>query len=594
MAGIRNFWVSTGCYSDVCAATALRAGTWLGLPIINVNKVIAMDNLSLVIRNARIVDGTGAPAFKGDVGVAGDRIIAIGAVSGRGATEIDAEGRVLAPGFIDVHTHYDPQLCWDRLATPSPEHGVTSLIMGNCSISLAPVMPGQQKKVIHMFGSVEDMEGQLLEATVPFCWQTFAEYIDYLKQGLGPNVGVFVGHSVLRYYVMGAESQARIATDEEIDRMCSELRQALRAGAFGLSYSYGHFDEAGRDLPCHYADKREKMAFMRVMKEEGRGMVEATPKLLDLAIGLPQIDEFGEMALETGVTCTVSPILQSTSQPDVWRKLLDRFEFWQAKGAPLFAQTQVRPLDFLVKLTQGSAALSKMPTWRSLFNLPVAERKHQFADPAVRQQLQDETQPLTRMLESFAVKRSTSPRNQAYIGRRLMDIARQESRTFTDVMLDIALADDLETEFSQLGLAHVDLDVVSLLLNHSGIHIGSGDAGAHITQFSGAGDTCYLLQKFVREEGRMSLERAVQRLTSDLARGWSIADRGEIAVGKFADLVVFDPDTITRGEEQWVEDVPGGSGRYVRRPQGVYQVIVNGSVLVNQGEYTDQRRGQII
>lgn len=553
-----------------------------------------MSDLTLVIRNARIVDGTGAPAFTGDVGVAGDRIVAVGQVDGRGATEVDAGGRVLAPGFIDVHTHYDPQLCWDRLATPTPEHGVTSLIMGNCSISLAPVQPEQRLKVIHMFGSVEDMEGQLLEQTVPFSWQTFAEYLDYLRQGLGPNVGVFVGHSVLRYYVMGAAAQERTATDAEIALMCAELRSALRAGAFGLSYSFGHFDEQGQPLPCHYADRREQMAFLQVMQEEGRGMVEVTPKLLDLAVGLPQIDAFGEMALATGITCTISPILQSTSQPAMWRTLLDRFEYWQAQGAPLFAQTQVRPLDLTVQLSQGSTALSKMPSWRRLFNLSVAGRIEQFGCAAVRQQLEAELPAIGRTLDSFVVKRSRSAANQGFIGRRVTDIAREQQRTFTDTFLDIALADGLETEFSQLGLAHVDVDVVSFLLDHPGIHIGSADAGAHITQFSGAGDTCYLLQKFVREEGRMTLERAVQRLTSDLARGWRIADRGEIAVGKFADLVIFDPATIARGEETWVEDVPGGSGRYVRRPQGIDKVFVNGALLVDSGHYTAARVGRII
>jgi N-acyl-D-aspartate/D-glutamate deacylase len=553
-----------------------------------------MSDLTLVIRNARIVDGSGAPAFMGDVGVAGDRIVAVGQVDGRGATEVDAGGKVLAPGFIDVHTHYDPQLCWDRLATPTPEHGVTSLIMGNCSISLAPVKPEQRMKVIHMFGSVEDMEGQLLEQTVPFSWQTFAEYLDYLKPELGPNVGVFVGHSVLRYYVMGAASQERTATDAEIALMCAELRSALRAGAFGLSYSFGHFDEQGQQLPCHYADRREHMAFLQVMQEEGRGMVEVTPKLLDLTVGLPQIDAFGEMALATGITCTISPILQSTSQPDMWRTLLDRFEYWQARGAPLFAQTQVRPLDLTVQLSQGSTALSKMPSWRRLFNLSVAERIEQFGRAAVRQQLEAELPAIGRTLDSFVVKRSHSAANQALLGRRVTDIAREQQRTFTDTFLDIALADGLETEFSQLGLAHVDVDVVSFLLDHPGIHIGSADAGAHITQFSGAGDTCYLLQKFVREEGRMTLERAVQRLTADLARGWRIADRGEIAVGKFADLVIFDPATIARGDEVWVTDVPGGSGRYVRRPQGIDKVFVNGALLVDNGHYTSARVGRII
>ncbi len=553
-----------------------------------------MTALSLVIRNANIVDGTGSPAFRGDVGIAGDRIVAVGAVEGTGAIEVDAGGKVLAPGFIDIHTHYDPQLCWDKLATPTPEHGVTSLIMGNCSISLAPVLEDHRHKVIHMFGSVEDMEGRLLEATVPFSWQTFPEYLAVLGQNLGPNVGVFVGHSVLRYYVMGAAAQQRAATDEELERMCSALRDALRAGAFGLSFSFAHLDEIGNELPCFYADHREKRALLQVMAEEGRGMVEVAPNLLAIERGLGHVDEFGALALETGVTCTLSPVLQSKSRPDMWRSLLDRFEHWQAKGAPIYAQTQVRPLDFIVKLTDGSATLSKMPAWRRILDKDTADRITAFSDPATREALAADLPIIGPSVHSFVVKRAISGENKQYEGRNVMDIAGERGANFVDTLLDIALADNLETEFTQAGIAHTDLEVVSKLLNHPGVHIGSADAGAHITQFSGAGDTCYLFEKFVRERGDMTLERAVQRLTSELASAWKIADRGHIATGKFADLVIFDPETIARGEEYWVEDVPGGSGRYVRHAVGIDRVIVNGETLVSNGQYSASRVGRII
>lgn len=553
-----------------------------------------MTDLSLVIRNARIVDGSGAEATHGDVGVSTDRIVSVGCVEGRGAYEIDAAGKVLAPGFIDIHTHYDPQLCWDRLATPSPQHGVTSLIMGNCSISLAPVKKEQRQKVIHMFGSVEDMEGRLLENTVPFSWQSFPEYLEYLGQGLGPNVGVFVGHSVLRFYVMGTQSQERKATDAEIGEMCEALRGAVRAGAFGLSFSYGHLDEKGNKLPCMFADRKEKLALMQVMAEEGRGMIEATPDLIRLNAGLRQIDEFGELALESGVTCSISPVLEVKSRPGLWREMLDRFEFWQAKGAPLYAQTQTRPLDMTTRLSQGSASLSKMPSWRRLMDLSLSDRIASFGNTQIRVQLDAELPMLGSSTDFLVVKRVINDANKSYVGRKVVEIAQEEGKTFTDAFLDIALADELETEFSQVGMVHSDVKVVSYLLNHPGIHIGSADAGAHITQFSGVGDTCYLFEKFVRQEGSMSLERAVQRLTSDLAHAWRITDRGEIAAGKYADLVLFDPATIRRGKEYWANDVPGGSGRYVRSAFGIDKVFVNGALLVDNGNYTSNRTGRII
>jgi N-acyl-D-aspartate/D-glutamate deacylase len=556
-----------------------------------------MTDYSLLIRNALIVDGSGAPAVHGSVAIEGDRIAAVGAVQGRGAIEIDAGGKVVAPGFIDIHTHYDPQLCWDRLATPSPEHGVTSLVMGNCSISLAPVKPQDRSRLIHLFGSVEDMEGRLLETTCPFEWENFAEYVAYLQRGLGPNVGVFVGHSNLRLYVMGAASQQRVATDAEIQSMCEVLRESLRAGAFGLSYTFNHFDEQGHHLPCHYADRREKLALMQVMAEEGRGMVEVSPNFLEPGAAIAAYDEFGELALATGVTCTLSPILQSPNLQNRWQDMLARLEHWQAKGAPIFAQTQTRPLDMTVQLSEGSAALSKLSSWRQIMDLPVVERTAAFADRARRPQLEAEMLQMEGVLNLFgacAVKRVHAAANEIYLGQRVRDIAAASGRSIPATVLDIAVADGLATEFSLDGYIHGDVDIVTGLLSHPGIHIGSADAGAHITQFSGAGDTCYLIEKFVREEKRMSLEQAVKRLTSDLASGWKIADRGLLQQGKFADVVIFDPDTIERGKEAWVEDVPGGSGRYVRHPRGIDKVIVNGQILVDRGTYTGAQPGRII
>lgn len=552
-----------------------------------------MSAFSMVIRNAKIVDGTGRPATPGDVALSGDRIAKVGVVEGSGAIEIDAQGQVLAPGFIDVHTHYDPQLCWDETASPTPEHGVTSLIMGNCSVSLAPVRRGDRDRLIRWFGSVEDMEGELMTRNVSFEWESFAEYLAQLRKGTSTNVGALVGHAALRAYVMGDAAQQRAATALEVREMCDNLAEALKAGAFGLSFTYNHVDDRGGELPCHYAEQEELSALFAEVAAAGR-IVEVAPNLREGADPLDDVDRFAALALETGATCTISPILHVPSRGDEWRRMLTRLEEWRAKGAPVFAQTQVRPLDISVVLAKGTLLFSRTPMWRQVMDAPIDRKIALLSDPAHRDQLAREGRAIEGIARDLTVKRAQAPQSQGYIGRKIGEIADSEGRRVTDILIDIALADGLETEFSLSNIIHADPDIVALLLDHPAMHIGSADAGAHITGFSGAGDTCYLFEKFVREEKRMTLERAVQRLTSDLARDWNIADRGLIQEGRFADLVLFDPDTIARGPEIWVEDLPGGGGRFTRHAIGIDKVIVNGSVIVSQGEYTSVRPGHVL
>lgn len=550
-----------------------------------------MDSPSIVIRNALVVDGTGRQAYPADVAVTGDRISAVGTVAVDGNVEIDAEGMVLAPGFIDVHTHYDPQLCWDKLATPTPEHGVTSIIMGNCSVGLAPVAPGAHEEVIGWFTSVEDMDADLLHENVSFGWESVSEYLAQLRPGLGPNVGVFVGHAVIRAYVMGPASQRRTATDEEIQKMVDVLREALEAGAFGLSFTYNHLDHRGHELPCHYADRREIKALLQEVARADR-MVEVSPDFRTNGNAIHAYDLFGELSLETGARVTLSPLL--IIRGNGWQERLERLEMWRAKGAKVFAQTQVRPLDMTIDLSKGSLLFGKTPLWRSIMDQSVEGKTALLSDPGNRDIINAETDEIAASVRNLIVRTTFSDRNAQYVGQSLKQIAASEGRRLGETLVDIVLADEMRTEFTLTGLVHADVNAVATLLKNPAVHIGSADAGAHITAFSGAGDTCYLFEKFVRSEKLLSLEHAVQRLTSDIARDWGLTDRGEIAVGRFADLVLFDPETIAREPEEWVNDLPGGGGRYVRKARGVSKVIVNGQILLAEGEYTPARSGQLL
>ena len=554
-----------------------------------------MSQANLAIRNATIVDGTGAPAFKGDVAVNDGKIVAVGDFQDSAEREIEADGHVLSPGFIDVHTHYDPQLCWDRLATPSLEHGVTTVIVGNCSLSLAPVRAGSSRKIIKMFGKIEDIKEPTFDEGVPFTWESFGQYLDFIRPGLGINVGAMVGHSALRWYVMGPESQERVATGSEIAQMCEVLEAAMAAGAIGLSTSYVDIDENGRPVPSRLADMREKVALCKAMAKSGRGTLQTVPYFIDPEQQLQNIQELGDLSLASGIFCTIAPIVYSPAAPDNYLRNLDKLDEQRARGAKVFGQSMPRSFNINIRLSETSFLLYGVSSWNTLMQLPLAERIAAFADRATRPKLvSDAERRISPLLHAAVVGEVYNQSNREYQGQRLAEIARKQSKSIPDAMLDIAVADDLQTEFQINDVIHADPEIVARILDHPSIHIGASDAGAHVSQFCGAGDTSDLFARFVRQFGKLSLERAVHRVTAEPADAWGIKNRGRIAVGACADLTLFDAKTISRGEEVFVSDFPGGGNRYIRHARGIDKVIVNGEVVVDSGAYTDARPGQIV
>ncbi|HKC49194.1 MAG TPA: amidohydrolase family protein, partial [Myxococcota bacterium] len=366
------------------------------------------------------------------------------------------------------------------------------------------------------------------------------------------------------------------------------------AGAIGLSISYVDIDENMVPVPSRWADEREKTALCQAMAKSGRGVLQTVPYFIDIEEQLKNIAELGRLSRASGVLCSLAPIVSSPVSGDAWRRSLAALEAERDLGGRVYAQSMPRTFDLNMRLSETSFLLYGLPTWNRFMSLPIGARIAAFGDPANRKTLVAEGMRIAPLLMASSVGEVFSERNRSLAGRSLLQIAGERGVSLPDVMLDVALADELQTEFCIRGVIHADVDSVAEILSHPLVHIGASDAGAHIAQFCGAGDTCYLLERFVREHKRMSLERAVHRLTGELARDWGIAERGEIAVGKFADLVVFDPETIARGPERFVGDVPGDANRYVRDAVGIDAVIVNGALTVERGKYTDARAGRII
>ncbi|MDA1073766.1 MAG: amidohydrolase family protein [Proteobacteria bacterium] len=556
-----------------------------------------MAQFDLIIRNANLVDGTGAAPVHGDLGIKGGLISAMGHIEGSATSEIDAHGQAVTPGFIDIHTHFDPQLCWDPFATPSIEHGITTVVTGNCSLSLAPIRNrAAAEKIVSMFGVIEDIKKRTFDEAVPFNWESFPEYLDKTRANLGINVGALIGHSALRLYVMGADSQKRIATESEIEEMCTLTREAMQAGALGISSSYVDMDENGDPVPSQFADLNEKIALAKAMAESGRGIWQIVPFFPDLAREIANIEELGEISLAAGIPCSLQPVLSSPTSPNA-TEIIEALQKQADRGARVIGQVMPRCFDLNMRLSETSMLLFGLPGWKAIMDQPVPERLTRFSDPATRAALVTEMKNAVGMsgaLPFLTVGKVTSEQNVQYQNRSLMEIAQSEGKEIGEVILDLSLADGLDTEFQLKNIINADKAAVADLINHPLCHFGASDAGAHITQFCGTGDTTHLLEHYVRETGRMTLERAVFRMTGEVAADWGLKDRGTLQVGKAADITIFDPATVSVGGEEFVNDFPGEARRYIRRSSGYDCVIVNGEVVYQNGAYTDARPGRIV
>jgi N-acyl-D-amino-acid deacylase len=549
----------------------------------------------IIIRNGMVVDGDGAPGFLGDVAIKDGKISAIGAITGDATRIIDAKGRVVSPGFIDPHTHFDAQLLWDGQARPALEHGVTSIIPGNCSLSLAPIKAADRAAVVGMFQQIEEMPPEAFtEKYAKWTWEDFAGYCAAIEPDLALNVAPLVGHSVIRLWVMGAEAQQRAATPAEIAAMQELLRDSLRAGAIGLSTSFVDVDENGRPVPSRFAQFEELDALCATLGEEGGKMLQVVPEFYAVDITIARIDQLAELSLKHGIPTTFSPVFDSSATPEAAPRQLARVAEQFERGARVWPQMQTRPIDISFSLLNPSLYLVRLPRWVRVMRQPVEQRIASLSNPETAATLIGDCGPDggLAMFGNLVIRGGDSA-PEAYIGRKLADVAAERGEGIAQAVINISLENGLNVAFLAANAGHHETDRIGPMLNNPLVHIGASDGGAHLASFSTYGDTGYLFSEFVRKSGTFTLEHAVKKITSDTADIWGIKGRGRLKEGYSADVVVFDPETIARGDEVPVYDVPGNAMRYIRSAVGIDTVLVNGAVAYEAGHYTDARAGMI-
>ncbi|WP_436771282.1 N-acyl-D-amino-acid deacylase family protein [Yinghuangia sp. YIM S09857] len=533
--------------------------------------------MDLVLRGATVVDGTGADPRPADVRIADGVIAAVGepgSLAGDGATEVDLTGLVLAPGFIDIHTHFDAQVLWDPDLTPSSWHGVTSVLMGNCGFGIAPTRPAHRDLVARTLENVEGMSLDALHAGINWDFESFPDYLDTLTSARPRlNVAAMIGHTPLRLFVVG-EEQERPATAEEIARMRALVAEAMEAGAFGFASSRAtsHQGAGGRPVPSRHAERAEFDELAAVVGESGHGIIQVTagPDL--------DVDHLLDVGAATGRPVTFTPLLTGMGAPGAAVARADA-----CADTDVWGQTSCRPLVMQVTLADPFP-FATMPSFQEILALPADKRAELYADPAWRERARAQAEE--RWDSRLAKTDIDETELPGLAGRTLPDLAAERGSTPFDVMVDTALAEDLRTRF-RVVLANDDEHELAELLRHPRVLVGLSDAGAHASQLCDACFSTHLLEHWVRETGHLTLAEAVHRLTGQPAAFLGLADRGRIAPGLAADLVAFDPETVGVGAMERVYDLPAGADRLVAHSVGIVHVWVNGQAVRQDGADLD-------
>ena len=553
--------------------------------------------LDLAIRDGLIVDGSGAPSFRADIGVRGGRIVNIGKLDESAARVIDAAGLVIAPGFIDPHTHYDAQVCWDSSLSPSPWHGVTTVLMGNCGVGIAPSKPEGRVPAMHDLVNVEGMPYDVMASGIPWDWESFPEFMQAtVARQPAINVAFLAPLTPLRYYVMGEASIERAANDDERARISRLIDEAMQAGAFGFSTTQlpNHSGHRGRPIACRQADRAELRDYARVLRNANRGLIEIALTEQMSVLSDNNLNTLEFLLRESGRPVTWLALLFRDDKPDACSASLAK----AAHLTPLGSLPQIcpRPLTREINLRTPHSFMS-FKSWHRALNLSVDEQKKVYADTSFRNQFRDELKgpaQFTGNWELMAVSEVKAPHLERFTGQTIAAIARQQNKDGVDALLDLAIEDELRTEFA-LAFLNTNQHGVAELLRTPGTLLGLSDGGAHLGVLCDAGYATYLLGHWVRERKALTLEHAIMRLTAEPARLMGIRDRGLIAEGMVADLVILDPATVGSDERAHKRfDLPGGAKRFVMPSRGVHYTIVGGTPVFADGQDTGERPGVLV
>lgn len=552
----------------------------------------------LILKGGRIYDGSGMPSYHGDVGVKDGKIVEIGRLNGGAKRTLNVDGLDVAPGFIDPHTHLDAQLLWDPLGTSSCFHGVTSAVLGNCGLSLAPAKPEDREAVIKSFVRVEAISRRVLEEGIKWKWTSTSEYRDVLGTRLGINAATLVGHIAVRHYVMGEDAVERQATPEEVAKMKQLVREGMEAGAVGFSTNQNprHIREDKKPVASRLASDEELGSLLDVLGEMNAGVVQLSGGGAD-ARG--RIAYAAQMARRTGRPVLWQSINHSWSRPNHWQEMLANTQrVFKEEGLPIFAMTQAKPFQNRYTLLDAQC-FDEFPTWKAAMFNTVPVRKQMFADADVRKRLRAEAiedqspSVFPKRWDVIFVDHVKLAKNKSFERKTVQDIAAAQGKDGLDCFLDISLEEDLETRFVHTN-TQGDPRAVCEILKHPAVMIGQSDAGAHMGYDARFGYSTAFLGCWVRDYGIMSLEEAVSKLTFRVASVFGLNDRGLLRPGLAADIAVFDAATVNTLEPEYVQDLPGNETRMIQKAAGVPFTVVNGEIVIENGAPTGACPGKVL